>query len=303
MGMKNYLFFTIIVLCLASCMAGKKMDKVSVKLKDMQSQQAIESSKVASLASTGESKLAEGKIDSNINKRLAQRISSLKQDLDSVNQEIANLQNLTSDVKTFRKSYKKDIRPRLEQLDLFKKNYNDRLKVYLMMEDGLNMANYTPFDLAAFFGPGLYTIPANQEQVVERSFSPMVDSVVSFSKKYPDNPRTATLVILGYADGQDINPQGELYTTLSNMLNRTDATKQELNFKLSELRSIELIRHLTGIFTKHLPAAKDTNGLKVEYIGQGKGEEYPNPSIKDYKEDDERRRIVLCYWIVLPDVN
>ncbi|CAN5874931.1 hypothetical protein BH11BAC4_BH11BAC4_16730 [soil metagenome] len=303
MCIKNYLYCSAIIFCLVSCVGAKKMDKVTVKLKDMQSQQALEDNKVSSIASVGESKLADRKIDSNINKRLNDRLSSMKQDLDSVNKEIANLQSLSSDVKTFRKSYKKDILPKLEQLDLYKKNYNDRLKIYMMMEEGLNLANYTPFDLAAFFGPGLYSIPYDQEEIAVRSFSPMVDSVMNFSHRYENTPRTATLVILGYADGQDINPDKPLYNTLTTMLNRTDISKEQLNTMLSQLRAIELIKHLTNIFNKKVPPTTDLNGLKIEYIGQGKGEEYPNPAIKDYKEDDERRRIVLCYWIVLPDVK
>jgi len=167
----------------------------------------------------------------------------------------------------------------------------------------LNMASYTLFDLAAFFGPGLYTIPQDQEEIAALSFMPLIDSLLSFSNRYQTTPRTATLVILGFADGQDINPQGSLFNTLSNMLNRTDASKQELNKKLSELRAIELIKQLTGLYSKRVPNGHEPVELKIEYIGQGKGEEYPIPSIKDYKEDDERRRIVLCYWIVLPDVD
>ena len=303
MRLKNHLFCSTIVLCLISCVGARKMGKVSGKLKDLQSQQAVEGNKVSGIASAGESKLADRKIDSNINTRLTNRLSTMKHGLDSVSNEIANLQKLTTDLKTFRKSYRKEILPKLAQLDIFKKQYSERVKIYLMMEDGLNIANYTLFDLAAFFGPGLYTIPPGQEETAGLSFMPLIDSLFSFSNKYQNTPRTATLVILGFADGQGINPQGSLYTTLSNMLNRTDAGKEELNKKLSELRAIELIKQLTGLYMKKAPQVQGPIDLKVEYIGQGRGEEYPIPSIKDYKEDDERRRIVLCYWTVLPDVN
>lgn len=35
-------------------------------------------------------------------------------------------------------------------------------------------------------------------------------------------------------------------------------------------------------------------------LPQGRGEEFPNPSVRDYKTDDERRRVVNVYWSLLP---
>ena len=279
------------------------MGKVSGKLKDLQSAQAAEGNKVTGIASAGISKLSDNRIDSNINNRLGIRLAKIQTKLDSINREISNLQNLTSDLATFKKSYRKEIKPKLALLQGFRKQYDNRLQVYMMLEDGLNLANYTLFDLAAFFGPGLYTIPKDQQQVAAKSFMPLIDSLISFSNKYQTIQRTATLVILGFADGQGINPDGSLYITLSNLMNTTTAGKEEMNKKLSELRALELITHLTRLFNGKITEVQNFNGLKVEYIGQGRGEAYPITSIKDYKEGDERRRIVLCYWSVLPEVE
>ena len=41
--------------------------------------------------------------------------------------------------------------------------------------------------------------------------------------------------------------------------------------------------------------------LKFNYYGYGQGETYPSKKITNYQEDDERRRIVLIYWSVIPD--
>ena len=300
--MKNYLLLSVIVVGLFSCVGAKKMREVSAKLQDLEVQQSGESDKIKNIASTGEAKLAERKIDSNINERLDQRLSSIRKDMDSINKEIANLKSLTSDIKKFRKNYQKEIVPKLAQLDTFYKRYDDRLKIYLMMEDALNTTNYVLFDLAAFFGPGLYNIPPGQESLAVQSFLPLIDSLVKFSNKYQNISRTATLVVIGYADGQDINRCSNLYDTLSDLIDEPVATKQLLNKKLSELRAIELIKQLTAIFAQRVTTIKNLDQFNVEYIGQGKGEEYPMPSIKDYKENDERRRIVLCYWAVLPNL-
>ena len=295
------LIFLLIIL--VSCVGNRRMGKVSGKLQGMEAQQTKEGNQVNTIGVSGDSKLGERKIDSNINKRIQNRLLTVKADLDSVNNEINNLKKLTSDLKTFRKNYRKEIAPKLALLDQYTKLYNDRLKVYLMLEEGLNIANYTLFDLAAFFGPGKYIIPKEQEAIAAKSFMPLVDSVISFSNKYKETPRTATLVVLGFADGQNINPDGPLFTTLTNMMGTTDVNKEGLNKKLSQLRALELIAQLTKLYIRKLPDVQDYSQLKVEYIGQGKGEELPIPTINDYKEDDERRRIVLCYWAVLPNIE
>ena len=84
---------------------------------------------------------------------------------------------------------------------------------------------------------------------------------------------------------------------------KTEAGKEDLNKELSELRAMELIKQLTSMFKQKVSEIKNIDQLSVEYIGQGRGEEYPIPTIKDYKDDDDRRRIVLCYWAVLPNIQ
>lgn len=170
-----------------------------------------------------------------------------------------------------------------------------------MIQEGLNIADYHLFDLAAFFGPGKYIIPDDKTDLALASFAPIIDSVVVFSNKYNTIPKTATLVILGFADGAGFATEGPLYDTLTALIGKTVLSKEELNQKLSELRAQELIKQLTKVFLQKAPLFKDIDKTKIEYIGQGKGETYPLPTIKNYEVDDARRRIVLCYWSVLPD--
>lgn len=167
----------------------------------------------------------------------------------------------------------------------------------MMMEDGLNTATYTLFDLAAFFGPGKYAIPPDKVELAANSFSPLVDSVLSFYNKYKNFSQKATLVILGFADGAGFDTHSALYAELAGLIGRTEVAKVYLNKKLSELRAETLITQLQSQFMKKL----GDNNSKVEYLGQGKGEQYPLKSVTDYRLDDERRRIELCYWAILPE--
>ena len=128
-----------------------------------------------------------------------------------------------------------------------------------------------------------------------------MDPLILFSNKYSQYPRTATLIVLGFADGTGITNGSELYYTLLDELRKPQAEKEELNQKLSELRAKELIKQMTNLYLKKASGYSEIEKLKTEYVGQGKGESLPISGIKDYTVDDERRRIVLCYWAVLPD--
>jgi outer membrane protein OmpA-like peptidoglycan-associated protein len=299
--MNAFLKFLLITVCIAgvSCIGAKKMREAKEKLNKIKEGQVAEVKQITEIESTVETKLDENKIDSILNLRFNTRLEKSNKEMDSVGKEIGYLDSLMTKKSDFRKSYKKIIVPKLALLDSFRKENSKRSQVYLMLEDGLNVSTYTLFDLAAFFGPGKYLIPEDKLDLATMSFSPMVDSIIKFSNKYTKIPRAATLIILGFADGTGFS-EGPLFDTLTGRLGRRDVTKQELNQILSELRAEELQELLTLQFLKRTPSIEYFELLNVEYLYQGKGEEYPLRTIKDYLVDDERRRVVLCYWAVIP---
>ena len=114
-------------------------------------------------------------------------------------------------------------------------------------------------------------------------------------------PRTSTLVVNGYADGQSIDTASELYQTLLSYLKKPDAERKQLNWALSELRAKEISDLLGRLLEQKKEAFKQTDKLNFSFYGYGQGETYPSKKISNYQEDDERRRIVLIYWSVIPD--
>ena len=297
----NLLFCTLLV-WLASCGNTKRMGATKARLGTVKETQLKEAGEVNAIATKGDTKFKEQKIDSNINVRLKRKMDSLMRIMDSVRTETATLDSLLLEKKNFRAStYKKIILPKLEALEGFNASQNKRMQAYMMLQDGLDISSYILFDLAAFFGPGKYSIPEDKVELARTSFSPLVDSIIQFSNKYKNLSRAATLVILGFADGTGFAEGSPINDTLLAKLGRTTASKQELNGKLSELRAEELIQLLTGEFIKKNNNIINRETLQVEYLGRGKGEQFPLNKINDYKEDDERRRVVLCYWSVLPN--
>lgn len=299
--MKYIIIFITAVFFLYSCVGTKKITSAKNKLTGIEAQIQMENTEIKNINSEAHLKKAENKIDSNILGLIGKRLSSATNQLDASRLKALQLKEILNDKKSARKNYKTIVLPVLDSLQKQNDQYAQRLALYMMIKDGLHVADFKQFDLAAFFGPGKYQIPEDKVDIAALSFSPVVDSLMAFSNKYNTYSRTATLIILGFADGTGIKTEGELYYTLLDELRKPQAAKEELNQKLSELRAKELIKQLTNLYLKKAPGFKETEKLKIVYIGQGKGESYPIASIKDYSVDDERRRIVLCYWVVLPD--
>jgi hypothetical protein len=299
--MKNLLILLAAAVIMSSCIGNKKIADAKNKLAAIETQIQKENGEIKDIGTQAKAKLAANKIDNNIQTRIGIRLAKATAQLDAAQLQASQLNEFLKDKKSTRKNYKSIVLPLLDSLQKQSDSYAQRLSLYLMIKDGLNVADFKQFDLAAFFGPGKYQIPENQTDVAALSFAPVVDSLMLFSNKYSQYPRTATLIILGFADGTGITDSSELYYTLLDELRKPQAEKEELNQKISELRAKELIKQMTNLYLKKATGFTQADKLKIEYIGQGKGEALPVASIKDYGVDDERRRIVLCYWVVLPD--
>jgi outer membrane protein OmpA-like peptidoglycan-associated protein len=282
-----------------SCVGQKKMNAAKQRLEKIREEQLAESRQLQNIAGTTDLKRKENRVDSIIKSRFDFSVRRINIKMDSAALEIIWLDSLMADKREFRRAYKKTIMPRLARLDSFRNESRQRQLEFGMIEEGINMANYTLFDLAAFFGPGKYNIPVAQQAMARQSFEPLIDSVLNFSGRFKSIRRKATLVILGYADASGFEPGSPLYIELARQIGRSPVTKTELNRKLSELRAEALIRQLQQQFLQKM-GVKERENLQVEFIGSGKGEQLPFQRIKDYKDEDDRRRIVLCYWAVLP---
>ena len=299
--MKKIPILLTTVILMYSCVSNKKIVVAKTKLTGFEAQVKSENEEIKKINKQAIVKLQANKIDSNILVLINRKLPKVMAQLDTATIMTNQLNEILKDEKRTKRNYRSIVLPALDSLQKIKDEYALRLVLYLMIYDGLNVADYKQFDLAAFFGPGKYNIPEDKVEIARLSFEPLLDSLILFSNKYSQYPRTATIVFLGFADGTGITADSELYYTLLKELNKQQATKEELNQKLSDLRARELIDQMTRIYLKKVAGFTNPVNLKVEYIFQGKGEAFPVSKIKDYTIDDERRRIVLCYWVVLPD--
>jgi outer membrane protein OmpA-like peptidoglycan-associated protein len=289
----------IVVSCLVSCRTAKKAQFTAI-LQSASDQQKKEAEKIDQLDKKTATKLVEGNIDDSIVHFIDRRLAKYQHRIDSVNSVIYDLKTKLENRKTFRKEFK-SIQTRILLLDSFTKNAQPREYVFYMIDDGLDKTKRTLFEMAAFFGPGGYIIPEEKYSLAKQYFSPVIDSLMKFSNQYSKISRMATIVLNGYADATGISEGSPLYILLISRLNQTTATKEELNAALSELRAENLRLFLNNMITQRSAEFTNLQSLTFENIKRGMGEKLPDPSIKDYQVNDERRRIVLCYWSVLPN--
>jgi len=166
-----------------------------------------------------------------------------------------------------------------------------------IVNDLLHTTSVERFNTGAFFGSGKYELAPDAIPAAQKAFTPIITKFGDFEKKYPNKKLEANFVILGYADEQPISEGSELYQLLSKDVKDPNPTRQQLNLALSQRRSLNISQYIKSLVDEQKKTA-----LQINYISQGRGEEHPNPSIKDYQENDERRRIVMIFWSILPEL-
>jgi hypothetical protein len=301
--MTKCLWSLICLFVLVSCGTQKRMAAAKKSLEVYNQNKANELRRLDSLKQLVELKERKGHLADTLSGQSEILIRRLEAAVEAETKEAEYIAQSLDNKKTFRKAYKAEIHPRLIELDTFNNRIGKREQVYQMLTDAINITSYNLFSLAAFFDPGVYRVAPENMDKVQKLFSPVIDSIAQFSNKYNNIPHKAIVVLLGYADGQGIPETTVLYKDLAQTVKDAAPTQQMLNKQLSEFRAKELLRNLKFLMTQNAGRFKHFNNLKIGYVANGRGEEYPFAHITDYKPDDDRRRIVLCYWLILPDIR
>jgi hypothetical protein len=280
---------------------GAEKKQLKAILGSADAQQKVEVKKIDGIGNIKGNVLASGRIDSATATGVDNRIASYLKKIEDNTKEIKLLESRIGTPEDYAAN-SASIKARVLVIDsVVNKSAAIRQITFDMIEEGLQKSTKTLFSLAAFFGPGGYAIPAEKSEKARIYFSPVIDSLIKFSNKYAEAPRTATILINGYADASQISKGSKLYNELGAYLKNESPSKEQLNVGLSALRAEELSK----LFTRTIKE-KSVNivaPLKITFanIEVGRGEQLPDPKIKNYKVNDERRRIVIVFWSVLPN--
>jgi disulfide oxidoreductase YuzD len=283
-----------------SLIAGEKKALKTI-LNSAADQQKKEAGAIAGIGNKKDSLLSSGIVDSTTSSNIDARLIRYRARLDSFKNEINDLTVKLESPADTRKEFSY-IKARILLVDsVVNKNAAVREYTLQMIEDGLSKPTKKLFNLAAFFGPGGYIIPKDKYPIAREYFLPIVDSLLKFSNNYPALLRTASIMIEGYADATKISANTPLYKTLAAFMHRKAPSKQELNTGLSALRAIEIRQFLDMLIKEKTAAFISIDKVTFFNFESGMGEILPDPDIKNYTVNDERRRIVLIYWSVLPN--
>jgi hypothetical protein len=190
------------------------------------------------------------------------------------------------------------------RIAFLKKRLKEDLDNINLFDSLLATNTYNQFDIASFFNSGEFQMDVTAEPFKVMPFLRVVEDLLHFASKFPGKKLNGSILVLGYADAQQITPGSTLDSILRQSLGSTDSVPSPvLNKELSRLRAVTVAQVLSGVYGQKTEGGKIFPGLSVEYIPQGRGEEYPNPKIRNYQVDDERRRVVLVYWSILPDFD
>jgi len=284
----------------SSNLSGEK-GRLKGMLNSASAQQEKEAAKIGEIGNKKEDLLNSGNVDASVSVKIDSRLQSYQRRMDSISKEIKVLEQKLNSPKEFTKEFK-FIKTKIILIDsVVNKNASAREYIFRMIDDGLSKSKKNLFNLAAFFGPGGYIIPENKYDMANKYFSPVIDSLVKFSNDYSSLYRTASIIVNGYADATTIGSGSKLYKVLTAYLNNPTPQKDELNSALSALRAEEISKLLNKILKERFPDFKSIDKIVFETVEAGQGEKLPDPAITNYTANDERRRVVIIFWNILPN--
>ncbi len=286
---------------LRSANLGEEKKQLKKILGDADKQQKVEAKKLDGIGDVKTNMFGKGNIDSATAAGVDSRITKYLQKMEANSKEINTLEKKINTPEEYAKN-SASIKARVFVIDsVVNKSAPLRQYTFKMIEEGLQKSTKTLFSLGAFFGPGGHVIPSDKFKKAKKYFSPVIDSLIKFSNKYAELPRTATILVNGYADASNIGEQSTLYKEIAGYLKISSPVKTQLNVGLSAMRAEELSLLFTKIIKEKSSEFKALPKIIFENIEAGRGEEYPDPKVKNYKVNDDRRRVVIVYWSVLPN--
>lgn len=168
-----------------------------------------------------------------------------------------------------------------------------------MINDLVNRNLVIKLDQDIIFESGKYLVSPDVAGKLETLFQPAADEINAFIKKYPDYPLSVVINANGFADATSIAEGTTLYKDIKARLKSGASGSREMNREISRLRAEDVMNYFRKFFAARFSTGKHIRN--IVYVFDGKGEEYPNPKVTDYRADDPRRRVVLLYWSVFPE--
>jgi hypothetical protein len=168
------------------------------------------------------------------------------------------------------------------------------------LNDLYNISTHYQFETDTYFPAGVYGIPPGKWDEAPKSVRLIVQDIIKFLNDHPRQRFVAVIACYGFTDETPVTTELALKIS-SKICSRGPLTRQELNVKLSELRSKSIINLVVDQIKYNEEFIPNPKLVSYDIEWHGKGEELPYPDkIKDYNPEDKRRRLVKLNWYLLP---
>lgn len=284
MIMKNLVFIACVLIagCRSERSIQNKMNAQRIQLENMLKP-------IDSLDKKRAEKLAKGELDDKTDSIARAYIARLKDSIAIRLQRFDALSNNVGDNKKAAIAY----------LNSVKDSYKKELDNILFFDDLFDASTFSRLNTAAFFAPGQYLPEEATYKKAQTIMDQILGDAMAFSKRYKKRTLKAMFIVTGYADEEAIAPGSELYRSLAASVSNTD--RKVLNRELSARRATAIKDILEKEYYT-LNKDSQTRNLTASFLSLGKGEALPQGNITDYKPIDERRRVVLLYWSMVPEL-
>ena len=296
------LIIVISTLLLSSCAYQNKLKHIKSQTEIAKKRTTIEKEQVAQIVKTINEKKQLNELDSLSSMQYYLTLRKLESNLEKINLNLVAINTSLANKAYFNRDKYLIIKSRIAFLDSFQINQPQREAIYQLLNEAVKAKSYNLYSLAAYFDPGVYKIKDEVKPALFKSFYPIIDSFSSFSERYKTIPHTISLVFVGYADASNIVSGSNLYNDLKKYIIHSNPSNADFNITLSELRASQLSNNMRELINSQI-FIKNKQVEKIGYYYYGRGEALPFPNINDYQPTDDRRRIVLCYWSVIPELK
>lgn len=282
------------LIIVTSCAGPNKISNTRQQIATRDSQLQAYSKKLDQLSNALSKKQQRNEVDDTSTLKIQQFIERTNSEISIIHKENSVLVGETEIDKADWNKLKRS-------LMISNKVYGSLTNKVNLIEDLIAHNTVVRIDQDVIFAPGKYTVDSSVAVSINRFFTPAVQEIEQFIKKYPDFPLSLVITAKGYADATTIGEGSTLYKELKERLSLQTASPdaKQLNKELSNARAESVIKLFKKISID--PTGKSDNIGHILYLYEGKGESFPNPTLNDYKVDDPRRRVVLLFWSIFPE--
>ncbi|HPG12103.1 MAG TPA: hypothetical protein PLU37_11265 [Chitinophagaceae bacterium] len=294
-GVLYIAFLAAPVLIFVSCSTQQKLQDGKNKMVEIDKDLKQQKNTLNKLDKIRETKLAENQILDTASQKIGQFIQKTRKEIQD---RISEDSLMIGEVEVARADWN-SLKKALTQSQRSLKSINNKVA---FINDLLERNRVVKLDQDVIFQPGEYKVSDDVANSITNFFEPAAKGVDSFINKYPDFNLSLVITAKGYADGTIISETSDLYKELKEQLKlqTSSPSNKELNHQLSRLRAQKVIQ-LFQEFTTARAGNRQTSNEHILYLSEGKGEAYPDPTIKNYKVNDPRRRVVLLFWSIFPE--